>query len=164
MSRETYVNLMSFIGQRKSLARLIITVNKVFTYLVYIFYPCFILYLFLKGYDGAYRAVLVPGVSFVVVTVFRKIVNAPRPYEVFEYPSVIPKDTKGKSFPSRHVFSIFIIGFTALFYISPAGAVILCMGVFLAVVRVLGGVHFTRDILGSLMFSIIFIIIGFYVA
>lgn len=162
MNRDTYINLMSFIGQRNNLKRFIMITNKVLTLLVYVFYPCFILYLFFKGHEGAYRAVLVPGVSFVFVSVFRKILNAPRPYEVFDYPSVITKDTKGKSFPSRHVFSIFIIGFTTVFYMPQAGVVILCMGVILAVMRVLGGVHFTKDVLAGLAFALFFAIIGFY--
>ena len=52
----------------------------------------------------------IPGISFVAVSIFRKCYNAKRPYEIYDFKPLIPKDTIGKSFPSRHVFSIFVIG------------------------------------------------------
>ena len=65
---------------------------------------------------------------------------------VFEAAPVIEKDTKGKSFPSRHVFSAFIIAFTAGCYNPAAGGALAVCGTLLAVTRVLGGVHFIRDV------------------
>ena len=74
-------------------------------------------------YSRSYVAlsIIVPLVGFVAVSVFRYIVNRPRPYEKFDMPPVIPKDTHGRSFPSRHVFSAFIIAFTVLIC-SPAAS------------------------------------------
>ena len=98
------------------------------------------------------RAVLVPGISFVLVTVLRKVINAPRPYEVFDASPVIPKDTRGNSFPSRHAFSIFVIAMT--FYaccpLVWAGPVMFAAGVLLAVIRVVSGVHFPCDVVWGL--------------
>ena len=90
--------------------------------------------------------ILVPAVSFLAVSVFRSCFNAKRPYEIYDFKPLLEKDTKGKSFPSRHVFSIFVIGST-LFQINPAVGIPVClMGCVLAVIRVIAGVHFPRDV------------------
>ena len=64
------------------------------------------------------------GSVFVGLSVVRKIINAPRPYEKFDMPPVLEKDTKGKSFPSRHVFSVFIIAMTIFYEQSGAGVLL----------------------------------------
>ena len=56
-----------------------------------------------------------------VVSVSRKIINEPRPYEKYGVPPVLDKDTSGKSFPSRHVFSVFVIAVTGVTS-SPSGS------------------------------------------
>ena len=104
---------------RPVLARGVSLANKVITDAVYVAYPCLLVWLAYAAATGAagaagmlLRAALVPGISFVLVTVLRKVINAPRPYEVFDAAPVIPKDTRGNSFPSRHAFSIFVIAMT----------------------------------------------------
>ena len=109
------------------------------------------------------RAVFVPAVSFVGLTVIRRIINAPRPYETFDIPPVLEKDTKGKSFPSRHVFSVFIIAMT-IFYEHPGAGVLLgSIGLLLGLVRVLVGVHEPRDIIAGAFAGIVCGIVGYYV-
>lgn len=99
--------------------------------------------------------VLVPAVSLVVISIFRRIYNAKRPYEVYEFAPLIAKDTKGKSFPSRHVFSIFVIGSTLLWYQVVLGGFIMLMGCILAVIRVITGVHFPKDVICGMLVGII---------
>ena len=102
--------------------------------------------------------------SFVILSALRKGINAPRPYEVYETSPLIPKNTKGKSFPSRHVFSIFIIGMT-FYYCCPApelGIVILILGIFLAILRVVSGVHFIKDVVAGALLGILMAELGFY--
>lgn len=107
------------------------------------------------------KALLVPAVSFVLVSVFRKAVNAPRPYEVFDIDPLIKKDTHGKSFPSRHLFSAAIIAF-ALWWVNPVfGPIALIACVVVGFCRIVGGVHFLRDIAGAFIFAIIFALTGF---
>ncbi len=110
-------------------------------------------------------ALLVPGISFVLVTVIRRAIDAPRPYTVFNTPPVIPKDTRGNSFPSRHAFSIFIIGMTfcACCPLVWAGPVVLTLGCVLAVLRVVGGVHFPRDVVAGAALGIALGWLGFWV-
>ena len=107
------------------------------------------------------KAFLVPAVSFVLVSLFRKAINAPRPYEVFNIDPLIKKDTHGKSFPSRHLFSAAIIAF-ALWWVNPVfGIVALAACAVVGFCRIVGGVHFPRDIAGAFIFAIIFALIGF---
>ncbi|MCH5268162.1 MAG: phosphatase PAP2 family protein [Lachnospiraceae bacterium] len=114
------------------------------------FYIYIILMLYLlKRYKVLLPTVLVPAVSLMAVSLFRRLVNAKRPYEVYGFTPLIPKETQGKSFPSRHVFSIFVIG-TTLFFVSPSHAVaIWVMGILLAIVRVISGLHFPRDVIAG---------------
>lgn len=146
---------------RPVLARGVSLANKVITDVVYVAYPCLLVWLTYAAATGAagavgtlLRAVLVPGVSFALVTVLRKAINAPRPYEVFDASPIIPKDTRGNSFPSRHAFSIFVVAMTfcACCPLAWVGPVMLVVGVLLAVIRVVSGVHFPRDVVvGALL-------------
>lgn len=65
--------------------------------------------------------------------------------------------------PSRHVFSAFIIGMAYLYVSIPMGIVIMMIGVLLATVRVIAGVHFPKDVIAGAAIGIILGIIGFYV-
>lgn len=110
-------------------------------------------------------AIAVPAISFVLVSLLRRIINAPRPYEAFNAQPVIAKDTLGKSFPSRHTFSIFVIGMT--FYaccpLAWAGPAILAFGCILGTIRVLAGVHFPRDVIAGAAGGILCGFVGFWI-
>lgn len=98
--------------------------------------------------------ILVPAVSFVAVSVFRSIYNAKRPYEIYNFEPLIPKDTKGKSFPSRHVFSIFVIGSSICWFYPFIGWLVCLMGCLLAAIRVVAGVHFPKDVIAGAVVGI----------
>ena len=71
---------------------------------------------------------------------------------------VIPKSTKGKSFPSRHVFCVAIIGVTALYALPKLpviGIIILVIAVLMAVLRVCSGVHFPRDVIAGFLCGVL---------
>ena len=155
------------------MARTVALTNKAITDAVYVAFPCLLAWLayeaaILGGKDALgslLRAILVPGVSFALVTVVRKAINAPRPYEVFEAAPVIPKDTHGNSFPSRHTFSIFVIAMTfcAVCPIAWAGPAMLAAGAMLAVIRVVSGVHFPRDVVVGAFLGVLAGIVGFWI-
>jgi membrane-associated phospholipid phosphatase len=142
--------------------RLLNHMNKILTGIVFCMYPLFLLVLLLEKDDFLVRAILVPGVSFGIVTVFRGIVNVPRPYERFGVPPVLKKDTAGKSFPSRHVFSVFIIAVTVFVQHPGAGIMLGVIGLFLAAIRVFGGVHTISDVLAGMLAGIFSGVIGYY--
>ena len=109
------------------------------------------------------KELLVPAATFGIVTAIRAIVNAPRPYELFDIDPIIRKDTKGKSMPSRHVSSAFIIAF-AIAWINPAlGAVAIAACACVCFTRIVGGVHFPRDVAVAATISIACGIVGFLI-
>lgn len=96
----------------------------------------------------------VTAVGFAAVSFFRKRFNAPRPYECCAIAPLIARDGAGKSFPSRHAFSAFAIAASWFAASAPVAVVLLVAAVVLAVCRVLGGVHFPRDVVvGALIGS-----------
>lgn len=144
--------------KRKKLLR----INSAITGAVYLVYPAVLFALFLLRDGRFFKVLFVPGISFLAVTLFRKICNAKRPYEVWDTPPLIPKETKGNSFPSRHVFSITIIAEAAGYICPPLGICLAAAGVFLAAVRVIARVHFVKDVLAGAALAVILGSVGFY--
>ena len=165
MKRETYQKLTDGVRNHPKLATFLIGANKAITYAIYIAYPALLIYMFATRNIFWLRAVLVPLISFVAVSIARLVIDEPRPYEEFGIPPVLKKETKGKSFPSRHVFSIVIIGMTFLLCLqSPVlGVAILILSAILAVLRVVLGVHYPRDVLTGAAVAVICAWIGFLV-
>lgn len=141
----------------------ILATNKALTYLGYAIYPLLIALLALQGDPFLAQAVIVPAISFVAVSLFRKIRNKPRPYETLDIDPIIKKETKGKSFPSRHAFSITMIAMTWLAWCAPVGVTLLLASVTMAAVRVLGGVHYPSDVVTGMAIAVICGILGFWV-
>ena len=91
--------------------------------------------------------ILVPASGFILLTLVRKWINQPRPYETWEIIPLLDKDSSGNSMPSRHVFSATIISMACLYANLPVGLVLLVLSALLGLVRVLGGVHYPKDVL-----------------
>ena len=127
--------------------RLLNLLNRLLTGLCYVLYPLLLLYLAIQWDARILRALIIPAIAFVLLSIVRKRINFPRPYQVLEIRPLIHKDTKGKSMPSRHVFCVFMIAMTYLWIVPRMGILLLAVGVLLAAVRVIGGVHFPRDVL-----------------
>ena len=108
----------------------------------------------------ALMILLILGPPFVLVSLVRRLINAPRPYEAEDFSGPVPKKKSGRSFPSRHAFSIFAIGTLCLFFSLPLGALTLAFGVFLCFCRVALGIHFVRDVLCGAVAGILTSIIG----
>lgn len=104
----------------------------------------------------------VPALTFLAVTLFRKVLNAPRPYDCLSYTPFLPATPgKGKSLPSRHTTSAAAIAL-AFLYLSPwAGLFFSILALAVAVSRVIGGVHFVRDVTIGLLFSLPFALLYF---
>ena len=88
-------------------------------------------------------------VGFVLVTLMRKAINAPRPYELYTFYEKKPKKKNGNSFPSRHAYSALVIA-TLFFTESIAIAIILLVfALGMCVSRVLLGIHFIKDVVAG---------------
>lgn len=165
MTKETYLKMTKPFRDNPGMAKGIHIINKVCTLTMYIAYPIFILYMLWQKDAYVARVIIVPLDSFIILTVFRAFINRPRPYETFEVPPVIKKDTKGKSFPSRHVFSAMVIALTFLM-VSPwswLGILFIIMTALLATVRVLSGVHYISDVVAGALFAIVAAVVGYII-
>lgn len=162
MKKETYIKITGLIRDDARKIRLVGQINHLLTGFVFLLYPLFLLLLLIQQNPFIIRAVLVPAISFVAVSIFRHILNVPRPYEKFELPPAIKKETHGNSFPSRHVFSVFIIAMTICYVNTGIGILLCIIGIALGIIRVIGGVHEPRDIIAGALIGILSGIIGFY--
>ena len=169
MKKETYIKMTQPFRDNPELAKGIHIANKICTGVMYLAYPLLLVYLFfyarLSSYFSFKRALLVPAISFILLTIVRAWINRPRPYEKFELPPVIKKDTKGNSFPSRHVFSATIIAMTFLL-MSPwswVGLLFLVLSITLAVVRVVSGVHYISDVVAGFCVAVLAAVLGYLV-
>ncbi|MCR5451473.1 MAG: phosphatase PAP2 family protein [Lachnospiraceae bacterium] len=125
----------------------------------------FILLLYYCLYDLASlpAAILVPLSGFFLLTVIRADINAKRPYEIYGFEPVIPKNTEGHSFPSRHVFSIFMIAVCISRVNKPLGILMYILGFLLAYIRVFSGVHFFKDVFTGAASAVIYGELLFYI-
>ena len=90
--------------------------------------------------------VFIPASGFVILSFLRKKINAPRPYEEWTIKPLLDRDSPGQSMPSRHVFSATIISMACLHASLSVGVILLVLSAFLGLVRVLGGVHYPKDV------------------
>ena len=165
MKKETYLKMTRPFRENAKLARSLHIINKIITYAMVALYIGLLAYYACNQDEKLIRAIIVPLDSFIIVTVFRYMLNRKRPYEHFDIPSVIQKDTAGKSFPSRHVFSAFIIAMTYLCW-SPliwAGIVLLVLAAGMAVVRVVSGVHYISDVVAGAVCGIAAGVLGYVI-
>ncbi len=132
------------------------------TKLFFIVYALSLCYVLLKQPNSFLSFVLVPAIGVVIETTLRYLINRPRPYEVLHLTPLIPKETKGCSFPSRHSFSAAILSI-ALYTIHPQlGLLFLALSVWIALSRVWIGVHWISDVIAGLLLGWILGYIGFY--
>ncbi|MCD8354948.1 MAG: phosphatase PAP2 family protein [Clostridia bacterium] len=141
--------------------RILLLCNTVLTRLIYVSYPILLLFLCFEKNEAFLRVLLTPAISFVLLSIFRDWINAPRPYEKLDIQPLIHKNTKGHSFPSRHVFSVAVIACAFLYTIPWIGVIFLVLSILMAVIRVLGGVHFPKDVIAGLVIGLISGMIGF---
>lgn len=113
--------------------------------------------------DDWLRTVLGAGVPFLLLSLFRKCINRPRPYETLNIIPLLKKDSAGCSFPSRHVFSAFLIAMCYLSVNFRAGVGLLFLGGALALVRVIGGVHYPSDVTVGALLGILCGYLSFFV-
>ncbi len=149
MSKEFYVKILNFMNSHHNLKRATVLIAKAITYFTYVYAILLVAYSFFFAYDKFIYVLLVPSIAFLAVSIIRYFINAPRPYEKYNITPLYNKKTKGKSFPSRHTFSIFIIAFTSFLINIPLGIIFTVLGIILAVSRILCGVHFIKDVLAG---------------
>lgn len=141
--------------------------DKILTTITYAAYVALLVYVVVRFGFGKeiLKALLIPATGFFLETFIRDRLNFERPYERTGVPPLIPKQTKGHSFPSRHAFSVTMIAMMYVFYLPYIGIVMLAVAAFLCVVRVKGGVHFARDVIAGAAlaagYAVVFMLVFF---
>lgn len=164
MYRDRYNKLSGWIRRKPYRYKLFLILYKTLPLLVMGTYGVMIFYgIYKLNREQWIRIIAVPAVTFLVVTVFRKLINEKRPYEAYDIQPLVYKSKQGESFPSRHMVSVVIIAMAGLYMNRLLGILLLLVSVLIGILRPAAGVHYVRDILGGFLFSLIMGIIGFYI-
>ena len=161
MTSERYEKLVAPLRRYPRAVAALAGVNQALTALCYTVYPLLLLFLLGERDARFWRCLLVPAVSFAAVTLFRSACNAPRPYEQ-GIDALLKKKRTGHSFPSRHVFSAVMIAVTAAYLLPALSVPLFVAAALLALIRVLGGIHYPRDVFCGALFALIAGGIGFW--
>ena len=155
MTKKMYFSFLDFFKKNEKLCKSLIILEKFIEISIYIAYPVFLFMLLIKGNDLWIESALVCGIGFIAVSFLRNKLNAPRPYELYEFSPLIKKDTSGKSFPSRHCFCATIIALNIATQNLFIGIILGVMTFIMAFLRVILGVHFIKDVSFGIFLGII---------
>ena len=146
--QEWYDHMAANIENKPIFLRLLRVFNRLMTVVIPIVYLTLLATTYFQ--EGFGKQVLiyvfVPASGFVILSLLRKKINAPRPYEEWDIKPLLDRDSPGQSMPSRHVFSATIISMACLHASLSVGVILLVLSAFLGLVRVLGGVHYPKDV------------------
>ena len=161
--QEWYNHIAANIENKPFFLRLLRTFNRFMTVVMPIVYLTLLATTYFQ--EGLGKQVLmyvfIPASGFVILSFLRKKINAPRPYEVWEIVPLLDRDSPGQSMPSRHVFSATIISIACLHASLSVGLILLVLSALLGLVRVLGGVHYPKDVLVGYICALVWGLIFF---
>ena len=146
--QEWYGRMSANIENKPFLLRLLRAFNRFMTVVMPVIYLTLLATTYLQQGLGKQVGIylFIPASGFVILSFLRKKINAPRPYEEWDIKPLLDRDSPGQSMPSRHVFSATIISMACLHASLTMGMICLTLSAFLGLVRVLGGVHFPKDV------------------
>ena len=161
--QEWYDHIAGNIGNKPFLLSLLRTFNRFMTVVMPMIYLTLLATTYLQQGFGKQVGIylFIPASGFVILSFLRKKINAPRPYEVWEIVPLLDRDSPGQSMPSRHVFSATIISIACLHASLSVGLILLVLSALLGLVRVLGGVHYPKDVLVGYICALVWGLIFF---
>lgn len=164
MTKSRYDRIEKFFKNHEKLYFFLRIIYKYASYPVFVLYPLLLIYTFLNRQIADFVKILViPAVTFVMVTLLRLLINRARPYEALDINPLIKKNKSGQSFPSRHAASVFIIAMAFLYVNIYAGIALLILGTIMCAARVLAGVHYVSDVIVGVVISVILGVFGFFI-
>lgn len=149
-----YQSMLAFIRKKPSLEKLIILLTKYCPYITFTLYPCILIYLGVTHNSHFLEAIWKPCLAFLFVTVFRKIINRPRPYEHMNI-EPLRGHKHGESFPSRHSVSAMIIALVCFYAHLYVGVFAMIIAVIICLTRILSGVHHISDVIAAIIIALI---------
>ena len=161
--QEWYAHIAANIKNKPFLLSLLRTFNRFMTVVVPIVYLTLLTTIYFREGFGkqVLMYVFIPASGFVILSFLRKKINAPRPYEEWDIKPLLDRDSPGQSMPSRHVFSATIISMACLHASLSVGVILLVLSALLGLVRVLGGVHYPKDVVVGYMCALVWGVIFF---
>ena len=161
--QEWYDHIAGKIEKKSIFLRLLRTFNRFMTVVMPIVYLTLLVITYLQQGLGkqVLMYVFVPASGFVILSFLRKKINAPRPYEEWDIKPLLDRDSPGQSMPSRHVFSASIISMACLHASLSVGLILLILSAILGLVRVLGGVHYPKDVVVGYIYGLVWGVIFF---
>lgn len=109
------------------------------------------------------KLILMPATSFIFVSFIRKCLDSKRPYTKYNITPLVKPKKDGESMPSRHIFSITVIAMCWLYICVPVGIILFILTVLLADLRVMAGVHFTKDVIAGIITGVVCGFIGLWI-
>ena len=161
--QEWYDHVAANIKNKPFLLSLLRTFNRFMTVVMPMIYLTLLAITYLQ--EGLAKQVgiylFIPASGFVILSLLRKKINVPRPYEKWTIKPLLDRDSSGQSMPSRHVFSATIISMACLHASLSVGVILLVFSALLGLVRVLGGVHFPKDVVVGYICGLVWGVIFF---
>ena len=161
--QEWYDHIASKIENKPIFLRLLRTFNRFMTVVMPMIYLTLLAITYIQEGLGKQVGIylFIPASGFVILSFLRKKINAPRPYEEWDIKPLLDRDSPGQSMPSRHVFSATIISMACMHASLPIGMICLTLSAFLGLVRVLGGVHYPKDVVVGYICALVWGVIFF---
>ncbi len=164
MNKEIYIKLMNYWQEHKRFCKSMIAVEKAAEIIVIISYIALLFYSLYGDIGFALRSAVTSIIALYICTLLRFVINARRPYQVYEALPAMNKDTKGQSFPSRHLTSVAVISISMLYMGVAFGCVFFALMLIMGALRVLLGVHFVRDVTVGAAIGLVIGILGVYIS
>ena len=163
INKRIFERVTTYFSTHLKSKQLLKAIYKYLTLAVFVAYPLLLVYVFFARRDKLLKVVLVPLGTLVLVSLLRILINRKRPYEQFDAPSVFENKTEGKSMPSRHTASAFIIA-AAFTYVNPVwGAFAFAAAALIALSRIAAGSHYISDVAVAIIISMTIAYLFFFI-
>lgn len=101
-------------------------------------------------------AIIMPALCLLTSSLLRKKLDHKRPYEALSITPLIHKDTHGRSFPSNHTASAFVLALTSFQLSIPLGVIMTLLAALTGISRVAAGLHWPKDVLFGMGIGLFF--------
>lgn len=153
--RQFYQRITAPFNRHPAAIRGLRLINSLVVWVMYLAYFLILLWLGVNNISKLWLFVVIPGAGFILLSIIRQRIDAPRPYEEWAITPLIKREKTGDSMPSRHVFSATIIAMCGIYLSYSWGTFLLVLAVISGITRIIGGVHYPRDVVVGFLCGIV---------